>query len=339
MSDGWRDIRHRHLINFLVYCENGISFIKSVDASNIESNYVNLCNLFAEIVEMVGEKNVVQMVTDNADNYKRAAKLLSDKYRSITWSPCAAHCLNLVLKDVSELDNVKALVTLASRITVFIYNHKWPLNWLRKRPGWTKIIRPGTTRFGTAFIALKSLVDHKNNLQAMVISNEFKKMLKVRNAIECKHTVMNKSFWNNCLITVRVMTPLLRLLRLCDVDEKPSLGYVYDGMNRARKGIEALFKGKEELYKPYTDILDRRWENMLSNSIHRTVYWLNPTFQYDKNSLCKRHEVFCGVLDMAEKNYSADEVLEITSALGKFRKAHGDFGKSGKILFYVLCYY
>ena len=28
MSDGWRDIRERHLINFLVYCPKGISFIK-----------------------------------------------------------------------------------------------------------------------------------------------------------------------------------------------------------------------------------------------------------------------------------------------------------------------
>ena len=35
MGDGWRDIRQRPLINFLVYSEKGISFLKSVDASGI----------------------------------------------------------------------------------------------------------------------------------------------------------------------------------------------------------------------------------------------------------------------------------------------------------------
>ncbi|XP_023763473.1 uncharacterized protein LOC111911938 [Lactuca sativa] len=182
-----------------------------------ESNATNLCNLFAEIVEMVGEKNVVQMVTDIAANYKLA-----------------------------ELDNVKSLVNLASRVTVFVYNHKWPLNWLRKRPGWKEIIRPGATQFGTVFIALQSLYDHKEDLQAMVISNEFKKMLKVGNVVECKQIVLNEIFWKNCLITVKVMTHLLKLLRLCDSDEKPTVSYVYEGMCRARRGIKELFKKKKK---------------------------------------------------------------------------------------------
>nr|GEY65352.1 hypothetical protein [Tanacetum cinerariifolium] len=223
---------------------------------------------YSEIVEMVGVKNVVQMVIDNGANYKAVGILLSERYRTVTWSPCAAHCLNLVLKDVSELDNVKEIITLASRVTVFIYNHKWPLNWLRKRHGWTEIIRPVVTRFGIAFITLKSLVDHKNELQAMVISSDFKKMLRVKNALDCKQVIMNENFWNNCLITVRVMTPLLRLLRLCDSDVKPTLGYVYEGMFWARKGIKDLFKNKKDLYQPYTKIINERWDKMLRTNIH-----------------------------------------------------------------------
>ncbi|GKB14788.1 hAT dimerization domain-containing transposase-related protein [Tanacetum coccineum] len=82
---------------------------------------------------MVGAKNVVQMVTDNAANYKAAGKMLTTRYRHMVWSPCAAHCLNLILKDVSELDNVKHIITLASRVTVFIYNHKWPLSCIEAR--------------------------------------------------------------------------------------------------------------------------------------------------------------------------------------------------------------
>ena len=54
MGDGWTDNCHRSLINFLVYCSSGVGFIKSVDISSMEANAMNLCNLFSEIVEMVG---------------------------------------------------------------------------------------------------------------------------------------------------------------------------------------------------------------------------------------------------------------------------------------------
>ncbi|XP_052622329.1 uncharacterized protein LOC128127696 [Lactuca sativa] len=290
MSDGWRDPRQRYLINFWVYCPKGISFLKSVDASDIESNASNLCNLFAEIVEMVGHKNVVQIVTDNAANYKLA------------------------------------VITYVKDILLLLGLH-WPLNWLRKRDGWTKIIRPGATRFGIAFIELKSLYDHKADLQAMVISNDFKKMLKVKNAVECKDIVLNDNFWRNCLITVKVMTPLLRLLRLCDSDEKPALGYVYEGMYRARRRVKELFKKKNELYKPYTDITDRRWDRILRKSIHCAAYWLNPIFQYNHENVCSKREVFQGVLDMVENNFSGTSILDLTLSLGKFRDSEDEWWK------------
>nr|KAJ0198819.1 hypothetical protein LSAT_V11C600335280 [Lactuca sativa]KAJ0200507.1 hypothetical protein LSAT_V11C600335210 [Lactuca sativa] len=327
MSDGWRDISQRHLINFLVYCPKGISFLKSVDASDIEINATNFCNLFVEIVEMVGEKNVVQMVTDNVANYKLAGTKLCERYPSITWSPGASHCLNLVLKDLSELDNVKSLVNLASRVTIFVYNHKWPLNLLRKRPGWKEIICPGATQFSTVFIALQSLYDHKEDLQAMVISNEFKKILKVGNSVECKQIVLNKIFWKNCLIIVKVMNPLLNLLRMCDSDEKLAIGYVYEGMRQARRRIKELFKKKKELYRPYTKIIDSRWDRMLRKSIYCGAYWLNPVFQYDHANLCKKNEVFQGILEMVEKTFKGDYILNITLNLGRFRDAEDEWWK------------
>ncbi|KAK4387221.1 hypothetical protein Sango_2592700 [Sesamum angolense] len=112
MGDGWKDSRQRPLVNFLVCCPSEISFIKSVDVSAIESTAENLCNLFAEIVEMVGVKNVIHLVTDNATNYKVAGRLLSEKYPTICWSPCAAHCVNLILKDIGMYKAKKAIKAL-----------------------------------------------------------------------------------------------------------------------------------------------------------------------------------------------------------------------------------
>nr|KAJ0207806.1 hypothetical protein LSAT_V11C500268320 [Lactuca sativa] len=143
---------------------------------------------------------------------------------------------------------------------------------ISKRRDWTKIIHLCATRFGTAVISLKSLYGH--NLQAMVMSNKFKNMLKVGNSFGYKQMLLNGMFWRNFLIKMKVMTHLLRLLSLCNSDEKSALGYIYGRMHRARKGVMELFKKNKELYKPYIEIIDHHWNKMLCKSIHCATYWL-----------------------------------------------------------------
>ena len=79
--------------------------------------------LFDEIVSWVGPTNIVHLVIDNAANYVAARRILCAKYRNISWSPCAIHCLNLILKDIGKMDHVDKLAKQASKITMFIYNH------------------------------------------------------------------------------------------------------------------------------------------------------------------------------------------------------------------------
>lgn len=57
------------------------------------------------------------------------------------------------------------------------------------------------------------------------------------------------------------------------------------------------------------------------------TYWLNPAIQYDRENLCKKNEVFQGVLDMAEKNFNGDELVDLTMSLGHFGEAASTFGR------------
>ncbi|KAI0519752.1 hypothetical protein KFK09_007212 [Dendrobium nobile] len=194
MADGWTDSRSRTLINFLIYCPRGVSFLKSVDASDITKDASTLCYLFIGIVEWVGPESVVQIVTDNAANYKKAGQLLHERFNNIYWSPCAAH------------------------------------SWLRRRPGWKEIVRPGATRFATTFITLKSVHEHHHDLQALITSKFFtdSKISKTSKGKEVASIILDLKFWDNCLIISKISGPLITLLRIVDSDEKPSLGYLYD---------------------------------------------------------------------------------------------------------------
>ncbi|XP_075658894.1 uncharacterized protein LOC142628736 [Castanea sativa] len=170
MVDGWTNTGHKTLINFLVYCLKGIVFIRSVDASDLVKDDNNLSNLFDEIVNWVGLANIVHLVTNNVANYVATESILCGKYRNISWSSCAAHCLNLIFKEIGKMDHVAKLAKHASKITLFIYNHEALQAWLRTRKNWTEIVCLGPTRFATTFIALESLKEHKHDLQALVTS-------------------------------------------------------------------------------------------------------------------------------------------------------------------------
>lgn len=97
MADGWTDQCRRTLINFLVYCPRGTMVLKSIDASDVSKTVKLLYKLFRDIVLFVDPQNVVHIVTYNAANYVVARKLLEREFPTLSWSPCAAHCLNLML--------------------------------------------------------------------------------------------------------------------------------------------------------------------------------------------------------------------------------------------------
>ncbi|KAI0498297.1 hypothetical protein KFK09_021538 [Dendrobium nobile] len=256
MADGWTDNRNRTLINFLVYYPRG-------------------------------PHNVVQLVTDNAANYKKAGELLHERFGNIYWSPCSAHCLNLILKDIGNMSHIQDLAQRASKVTIFVYNHVFVLAWLRKRYGWKEIIRPGATRFATIFITLKSMADHKLDLQAFITSKVFfdSKISKTVKGKEVSAIILDNKFWNDCLLASKLSGPLIRLLRIVDSDEKPSLGFLYDGMYKARKAIKLMFRNAKRMYKPYTNI-------------HCAAYFLNPHFQYDKENFCQKAEVMQGLIEL-----------------------------------------
>ncbi|OAY62701.1 hypothetical protein ACMD2_17580, partial [Ananas comosus] len=98
------------------------------------------CNVLCE----VGEKCVVQVVSDNGANFKKAGKLLIQRHPHLFWTPCAAHCINLMMSDFGEINR-------------YLYNHLWVHALMVKFTG-RELVRPGITRFATNFIALNNYV-------------------------------------------------------------------------------------------------------------------------------------------------------------------------------------
>ncbi|XP_025674207.1 uncharacterized protein [Arachis hypogaea] len=332
MADGWTDQRQRTLINFLVYCPAGMSFVKSVDASDMIKTADTLFKLFAEVIEWVGSSNIVHVVTDNAANYVSAGKLIHEKYPNIFWSPCAAHCINLILKDIASLPHIADLASRASKVTVFVYSHMIFLSWLRKRKDWKEIVRPGVTRFATVFITLKSIYDHKQDLQALVIDKYFTshKLSKSVNGKMVSSIILDSKFWEDCFTTVMLVGPLIKLLRLVDADEKPSLGIVYAGMQRAKINIKTMFRNRKSAYTPYTSILKMRWDKHLKRDLHSAAYFLNPDYFYSEGFVEKAN-ILRSLLDLFDIETLCDDSVAAMQEIQLYRDRKGSFGRESAL--------
>ncbi|KAF3780839.1 hypothetical protein EJ110_NYTH38317 [Nymphaea thermarum] len=151
----------------------GTMFLKSVDLSDTLMTVDVLFEVFDKIIQEVGPQNVVQFIIDNATNYKVAGEMLAARYKTFYWSPCAAHCVNLMLQDLGERDDMKLTVHRCQEITKFICNHAYVLNLMRKFTNGAELIRPAQTWFATDVLTVQGIVKQRNPLRQMFSSDDW----------------------------------------------------------------------------------------------------------------------------------------------------------------------
>lgn len=251
MTDGWTDQKRRTIINFLVNSPMGTFFLKSIDASSISKTADKVFKMMDDIVEEVGEENVVQIVTDNAANYKLAGQMLMDKRNKLYWTPCAAHCIDLMLEDFeSKIPMHKEIIASGKKITTYIYARTGLITLLHHYTEGGELIRPGITRFATSYLCLGCLNDKRGGLYRMFTSKQWKdsQFSKTKDGKFVENIVTNKDFWKNLIICLKGAFPLLKVLRMVDSDEKAAMGYIYEAMDQAKEEIQTSYNNNRKRY-------------------------------------------------------------------------------------------
>ncbi|XP_028126839.1 uncharacterized protein LOC114323430 isoform X1 [Camellia sinensis] len=173
MSDGWSDRKRRSICNFLVNSPNGTIFLSSLDTSDISKTGEKVFEMLDEIVEKVGVEHVVQVVIDNASNYKLAGEMLIDKRKSLFWTLCAAHCIDLMLEDFEkQIQLHRVTIKKGKRIVAYIYSRTNLIHWMKEFTKGIELIRPAVTRFATSYLTLRRLHEQKGALFSLFTSSK-----------------------------------------------------------------------------------------------------------------------------------------------------------------------
>ncbi|KAL6327522.1 hypothetical protein AAG906_021608 [Vitis piasezkii] len=279
-------------------------FLKSVDASNNIKDNKYIYGLLKDVIKEVGKQNVVQIVTDNGSAFVKAGKLLMKKY-NLYWTPCAAHCIDLMFEDIGKRTSVADLITKARKITNFIYNHSWLLVQMRKVCG-GDIVRPGATRFATNYMALGVFISDEwaqHNLSRTLIGKEVESLM------------FDHAYWERVGKLVSIYEALYTVLRIVDSEVVPTMPFVYELIRVMKENLVRL-NAKEWVL----EIIADRWDRTLKHPLHAAAFFLNPRFQYKLV-----HEVF------AKLDPTSEGLSQFGNEIILFRDAKRGFGDRAAI--------
>nr|XP_016445711.1 PREDICTED: uncharacterized protein LOC107770895 [Nicotiana tabacum] len=249
------------VINVLVNSLRGSMFLESYDASDSSTNSNKMFNLFEKTIFKVGPENVVQVVTDNASENKKAGDMLKGVFPNIYWTPCAAHCINLVFGDIFKLAPYSIVFAKAIKIHSYISQRPLLLNMMRRYTKQRNLVKSAKTRFATAILTLHSFYLQKQNLRTLFLSTEWSESIYAKEALgkEVARFIIGPYFWNDTVQALKV------------------------AMDRAKEAIEKAFDHDRRKYERVFEIIDKRWDDQLHQPLHAAGHILKPGLFYTNN--------------------------------------------------------
>ena len=238
MCDGWTNLTKFSIINFMVYSKGSTIFLKSVDTSDKIKDNKYIYGLLKDMIKEVGEANVVQIVIDHGSTFVKVGKLRMKKY-NLYWTPCAAHCIDLMFEDISKRATVSQLITHACKITNFIHNHGWLVAKMRKVSG-GDIVCLGVTRFAIHRPGKSS--KKRTDLKKIFINNEWASHKLSRSTIghEVEVLMFDHTYWEKVSKLVSIYEALYTILRIVDFKVVPTMPFVYELIRVMKQNLHQL---------------------------------------------------------------------------------------------------
>ena len=168
----------------------------------------------------------------------------------------------------------------------FVQNHTNDLT-IYKEYTHISLLKIVDTWFSSSFIMLKRLREVKTTLGSMVISEywSFWRKMDQSASKKVKDTILDDVWWERVDLTIKIMEPLISLLRFADTDQ-PILAEVYEEWDSMIESMRTIVMenecpkygtSAENLWTIIRDILISRWDKNCT-PLHCLAHSLNPKF-------------------------------------------------------------
>lgn len=288
VSDGWSNCRNNHLVNFIVDIPGKESFfITAVDVGEERQTALNIAKTIErEVILKFGVQKIASIVTDNCSVMQAAWKLLEEWYPSIICNGCAAHTLNLLMKDVAQLEEIEDCIEKCRKITKFVKHRSAVITRFRRiqtemmadgdLTNKLQLELPVVTRFGTYANCCSRVMINKEVLEALsthTVVTRINDGNSKKARIEFQKLVADEQFWESLKNVLEILNPIADGILEMET-RKSDLSQVYQVFQR----LLAKFEGNDEI----TSLVNERWAFIHTQSMG-IAYFLNPKTKAGSN--------------------------------------------------------
>uniref|UniRef100_A0ACD5VHE5 Uncharacterized protein n=1 Tax=Avena sativa TaxID=4498 RepID=A0ACD5VHE5_AVESA len=261
------------------------------------------------IDQEIGHENMVQIVTDNGSNYKKACKTLVEEpeYNHIVWQPCATHTVNLMLKDLAKFPHIDVIIKSAKRICRFFHNHNNLHDSMKK---------------------MKWMVS--DNWKESVYKNE-------ADYVFAEELLSSNMWWSALEWVLEFLEPLYRSLRYADTQKRCTLSGFKKNIMSAVNEIRAhLGEGSEMCHRVMSKV-SKRIEAMQNDTLMIAAVVLDPHTHYQIN-MSKIPEYATALTDAIQKIADPDSVVLVFNEISTYRESEWwfQFGEVPNLQKYAL---
>lgn len=277
MCDGWTNIRREPIINYVVTTPTPY-FFKSVPTGANSHTATYVAEEISKVMEEIGPKKVLGVVTDNAASMKAAWKILGDKYNHLVAYGCIAHGLNLLAHDLVKLDSISNIVNNGKSIVKEItLSHRLDAIFKEKQSGKKLSLKlPVKTRWGSHVSFMKSLLLNKNALRMVAIDDRVEKLLTETS----KNDLLSDKFWATILHLYELLKPVANWITIIEGDS-PQISLVCKIFDDLKKHFTEIVTASPTLIihkQAILKLLQNR-SSFCVTPIHKAANLLDPTLR------------------------------------------------------------
>lgn len=178
-------------------------FYSSINTSGIYQNAEAVAAAICEQIEKLGAEKFCCVITDNSNTMKASWKIVETKHPHISANSCAAHTLNLLIKDILDIAENTKVCKDSDKVIKYVTNHHLVKAKFDEKRKAAKVphtlTMPVVTRWFSKYDSMQNLLASKYVLQQLCDEEKanFEKIKPVATSQLVMSIVSSNDFWNN----------------------------------------------------------------------------------------------------------------------------------------------
>lgn len=166
VSDGWTDSNGVPWVNIISVMPGAEAFLKAIDTSGNKKSMPYLAEQLGKYVD----SDTDFVIMDGA--CAGAVELLVAQFAQLSGTICATHGLDLLMRDLGQMDFAAQPLADARKLVQFVKNHhKTRAMFAALSP--VVLLAPANTRFGYNYVMVERLIRCKADVRKLFASAEF----------------------------------------------------------------------------------------------------------------------------------------------------------------------